>query len=459
MRKRNIIISSVIAIIIIGTGILYYHQATRFNANIKINDTKVGGLTAEQALKKLKGTVLKNEVYVGQKKIFNGKDSKMGFTKNDLTSVEKILKKQQTFFPSSREKNYLLVPKKQDQYRSTTMKKEVKAKLLSLNKSLKAPVDAEAHLEQGNMTVSKSKNGTKWDVAKLLKDYQRHKYSSEIHLKPVYIQPVRENSQIVKQEKKLLQKLLQQTIAYQLQNKVYSLKASELIKNASVSKNMKYTIDTTELNAKIAEINKSQSTLGKDYTFKTHSGSLIKVKGETFGWAIDVDKETEMLKKAFEKGKRSVEAEHIYGIGWTTRGTGYNTTTNYGIGDTYAEVSIKEQRIWIYKNGKLQVTSNVVTGRHNTHEDTPPGVWYIMYKESPSILEGSEVGNLNYSVKVKFWAQFTNGGVGFHDASWRSNWASNAYLEHGSGGCVNTPLNVMESVYASLIQYEPVVVY
>ena len=82
-----------------------------------------------------------------------------------------------------------------------------------------------------------------------------------------------------------------------------------------------------------------------------------------------------------------------------------------------------------------------------------------MYKESPSILEGSEVGNLNYSVKVKFWAQFTNGGVGFHDASWRSNWASNAYLEHGSGGCVNTPLNVMESVYASLIQYEPVVVY
>lgn len=81
---------------------------------------------------------------------------------------------------------------------------------------------------------------------------------------------------------------------------------------------------------------------------------------------------------------------------------GYHTITNNGIGDTYAEVSIQEQRIWIYKNGQLVVTTPVVTGRHEVNEDTPSGVWYIMYKQSPSTLKGSEVGNLNYSVKVAY---------------------------------------------------------
>lgn len=104
-------------------------------------------------------------------------------------------------------------------------------------------------------------------------------------------------------------------------------------------------------------------------------------------------------------------------------------------------------------------TTNVVTGRHNTNEDTPTGVWYIEYKESPSILKGSEVGNPNYSVKVNYWAPFTLGGVGFHDAGWRTNWASNAYLEHGSGGCVNTPADVMKTVYDNLSENEPVIVY
>ena len=51
-----------------------------------------------------------------------------------------------------------------------------------MNKSLKAPQDAEAHLEQGKIIVSKSINGEQYDVASLLKDYQKQEYNSEIHL-------------------------------------------------------------------------------------------------------------------------------------------------------------------------------------------------------------------------------------------------------------------------------------
>ncbi|WML52086.1 peptidoglycan binding domain-containing protein [Neobacillus sp. PS3-12] len=460
MRKSHIIIiSSIIGILAIGLASLYYYQSTRFNSHITINNTNVGGLTADQAIKKLKSSVLTNKVYVDKDQIIDGKDTKMGFTDQDLPEVEKLLKKQMTFIPSSKAKNYPLTPGSEDQYRSKTLKKQVEEKLTEMNKSLQAPQDAEAHLVNGSITITKSVDGKQYDVASLMKAYQNQEYSSEIHLNPVFIQPVKANSPIIKKEEKTLQELQQRTVDYKVQNQVYSLKASDLIKNASVSKDMQITVDAGDIKNKITEINNSQSTLNKDFQFKTHTGAVITVKGKSYGWAINVVEETKRIQEAFEKGEKRLDADHIYGTGWRTYGTGYNTTTNNGIGDTYAEVSIQEQHAYFYKNGQLVVDANVVTGRHNTNEDTNPGVWYIEYKESPSVLKGSEVGNANYSVKVNYWAPFTLGGQGFHDAGWRKNWAIDAYLTAGSGGCVNTPPSVMKTVYDTLSQNEPVIVY
>jgi len=440
-------------------GGMSYYQATRFNSQVTINDTKVGGLTADQALKKLKTSGLENKVYVGQQQILDEKDTQTELTEEDLPKVKKLLKGQWTFFPSSKEKNYSLLPEKADQYRSETMKKLVEEKLISMNKSLKAPQDAMAKLEQGKVVISKSIDGKQYDIASLLKDYDKQKYKSEIHLNPVYIQPIKENDSIVKKEEQALQDLLQQTIDYKVQNEVYSLKAKDLIQNASMSKDMKVTIDASDIKNKIAEINNSKSTLNKDFAFKTHSGSVISVKGQGYGWAIHIEKEAKRIQEAFEKGEKSLSASNIYGNGWNNEGIGYETTANNGIGDTYAEVSIAEQQIWIYKNGKLEVTTNVVTGKHSTSEDTSPGVWYVLYKRSPYTLKGSAVGKPDYSVNVDYWAPFTNGGQGFHDAGWRTNWANNAYLTGGSGGCVNLPPSVAKTVYDNLSTYEPVVVY
>lgn len=460
MRKIPLIIfSSIIVVVIVALGGIYYYQTTHFNPNITINGIKVGGLTAEKAMNKLKATVLKNDVYVGKKLIFNGKDTKTEITDKSLPEMKKILKSQRTFFPSSKGKSYSLQPENADQYRSKTMSKQVEDKLLSLNKGLKAPKDAQVQLKQGTISVSKSEAGKQYDVTRLLKDYSKQEYSSVVHLDAKFLQPIKANSTVIKAEKTKLQELLQRTVDYKVQNKVYAFKASDVIKNASISKNMKYTFDPTEIQNKISDINRTQSTLHKNYTFETHSGKVISIKGESYGWSINVVEESKRIAEALEKDKKSILAYNVYGIGWNTYGVGYHTTANHGIGNTYAEVSIKDQKIWIYKDGKLKATTKVVTGRHDTHEDTPKGVWYIMYKASPSVLKGSEVGNPNYSIKVNYWAPFTNSGCGFHDAYWRTNWASDAYLHHGSGGCVNTPPSVMKSVYDNLEQNEPVIIY
>lgn len=339
------------------------------------------------------------------------------------------------------------------------MKKLVEEKLVSMNEKLKAPQDAMAKLEQGKIVISKSVDGKQYDVTSLLKDYDKQKHKSEIHLKSAYIQPIKENDPIIKKEEKALQNLLTQSVDYKVQNEVYSLKAKDLIQNASMSKDMKVTIDASEIKNKVAEINKDKSTLHKDFAFKTHSGSVISVKGQGYGWALDVEKETKQVGQAFEKGEKSLSASNIHGNGWEKEGIGYKTTSNNGIGDTYAEVSIADQQIWIYKDGKLVVTTNVVTGKHSTGEDTSPGVWYVLYKRTPYTLRGSAVGKADYAVKVDYWVPFTNSGQGFHDAGWRKDWGNNAYLTGGSGGCVNLLPNVAKTVYDSLNTYDPVIVY
>jgi L,D-transpeptidase catalytic domain/Putative peptidoglycan binding domain len=455
--KFYAIIFALVALVVSGMS---YYQATHFNADVTINGVKVSGLNADKTLEKLQKTTLKNEVYIGDERILDGKDTQMNFTDEDLPEVKKLLKDQWTFFPSFKTRSFTLLPSTPDQYRSEELKKELEQKLASLNGSLTAPVNAQASLKDGEIVVSESKEGKQYDVTGLLEEYEKQGYTSEVRLNSAYLLPIKEDSAIIQEQKNKLQELLDRTVTYQVQDKVHSLKGSDLIKNASLTEEMQVSIDNTDIiKEKIAEINEAQSTLGKDFTFKTHSGRVISVKGQGYGWALDVKKETALIKEAFEKGEETVSAANISGNGWSGEGYGYDTLTNNGIGDTYAEISIADQRIWLYREGKLVLTTNVVTGKLSTGEGTSPGVWYILYKRTPYTLKGSAVGSGDYEVDVSYWAPFTNSGQGFHDASWRGNWNSNAYVNAGSGGCVNVQPGMMKQVYDNLSTYQPVVVY
>ena len=458
-KSWKIITPSVIILLAFIFGAISFYQVNHFNANITINGVKVGGLTADQTLSELKDTVLKNDVYLGSDLIIDGKDTEMGFSDQDLPAIEKSLKSQQTFLPSSKNENYSLKPSNSDKNSSRDLKKQVESKITELNQGLKPPQDAKAILENGQITVSKSAEGEQYDVAKLLEEYDKQEHASEIHLNPILLEPFKEDSEVVKNEEKKLQALLQHTVDYKVQDQAFSLNGGDLITNASITNDLKITIDTDGIKEKVTEINQSQSTLNKDFTFKTHSGSTVSVKGEGYGWELDIEKETADIGKAFENGESSFSASNISGKGWNGEGYGYGVLANNGIGDNYAEISIAEQRIWIYRDGKQVFTTDVVTGNHNTGEDTLKGVWYVLYKRTHYVLTGNRVGGSDYATKVNYWVPFTNSGQGFHDASWRSNWSKNAYISNGSGGCVNVSPSVMKQVYNNLNTYDPVVIY
>ncbi|WP_328703166.1 L,D-transpeptidase [Alkalihalobacterium elongatum] len=453
-KKWKYILSIIIFTIAIILAALIYYQNTHFNSNITINGIEVNGLTASQALEKLQTSTLKNEIYVGDQLILDGTETKMVFTDSDLPEIKGILKKQSTFFPSTEAKTYSLVPSKLDEYRHGDLRTELEQTLIDMNDQLIAPVNAQAILEDGEIIVSESIDGEQYDVFSILDQFDNHDYTSEIYLEPIYLEPIKEDSELVQNQVNKLQDFLQHTIDYKVEDQVYSLKASDVIISASVSEDMDVIINAHTIQDKVAEINDSQSTLGKDFTFKTHSGSVISIKGQGYGWALNVKEETTILQEAFETGETAISASNIYGNGWSGEGYGYGVTANNGIGHTYAEVSIAEQRMWIYREGELVLTTHVVTGDRSKNQDTLRGVWYILFKRTPYTLTSD-----SYAIDVDYWAPFTNSGQGFHDADWRSNWSSTAYHNQGSNGCVNVPPSVMKKVYDNLRVYDPVVIY
>ena len=118
-----------------------------------------------------------------------------------MPQVKKLLKPVD-IFPFLKGRKLFIATREGDQYRSETMKKLVEEKLISMNEKLKAPQDAMAKLEQGKIVISKSVEGKQYDVTSLLKDYDKQKYKSEIHLKSAYIKPIKEDDPIVKKRRK-----------------------------------------------------------------------------------------------------------------------------------------------------------------------------------------------------------------------------------------------------------------
>ncbi|MFT8949105.1 MAG: L,D-transpeptidase [Liquorilactobacillus hordei] len=436
-----------------------YYRSTHFNKNIQINGVSVGGLNEKSALAQLKSEKIDNNVYLNGKLLLEGKKTSSGFTQKDLSKIRQLLKKQWTFLPESKKISYQITPSNVSNYRTNVIKPKLKQLLDKKNSKLTAAVDSHAVLRYGKITYTDSKKGNQYNVAKILTAYDKQKNQPTTNIKKFVIQPVTSSSNQVKKQKEKLETLAKRTVVYKVQQTNYNLAAKDVINQATYIGD-KYQISQDGIVNEINDINNKQATLQKSISFKTHAGDTVNVPGGTYGWALKTSDSYETISAAFINNKSEVDAaSDIYGVGYLTYGTGYDNLTNDGIGTTYAEISIQDQRAWFYIDGKEVYTTNIVTGKHSTNEDTPTGVWYIMYKQSPATLEGSEAGNANYSVKVNYWAQFTSSGCGFHDASWRTDWSSTAYLTNGSGGCANTPSANMESVYNSLSQKEAVVVY
>jgi len=122
------------------------------------------------------------------------------------------------------------------------------------------------------------------------------------------------------------------------------------------------------------------------------------------------------------------------------------------------EIDIANQHVWMYKNDTLIASTNCVTGNESARHSTPTGVYKLAGKQRDRYLRGKNDDGTNYCSFVKYWMPF-NGGIGLHDASWRSKFGGEIYKNSGSHGCVNLPRSVAETIYNNIDKSYFIVVY
>ena len=100
--------------------------------------------------------------------------------------------------------------------------------------------------------------------------------------------------------------------------------------------------------------------------------------------------------------------------------------------------------MYFYKDGKKILESDFVSGNVSKGYTTPPGLFSLTYKQRDATLKGQ-----GYASPVKFWMPF-NGGIGFHDASWRNTFGGTIYKKSGSHGCINLPYSAAQTIYQNI---------
>ena len=260
------------------------------------------------------------------------------------------------------------------------------------------------------------------DVLDLDKEgcYEEPKYTSE--------------TDVVVQAKNTVDKYISAKITYNVSGNEVVIDSSLINTWINIDEDFNVTLNEEAIREYVNELGDSYDNIGSTRTFTRWSGEVIKVSTTPGIYYVDRNKTVSEIVESISKGNE------------TTNDLSFKTpsaTDDYVI-NTFVEVDLTNQTIVYYKNGEVITQGNVVTGNVSAGNATPSGVYRLDWKAKDFVLRGD-----GYASPVSFWMPF-NGGIGLHDASWRSSFGGSIYKTNGSHGCVNLPYSVAEAIYNNI---------
>ena len=187
----------------------------------------------------------------------------------------------------------------------------------------------------------------------------------------------------------------------------------------------------------------------KSSQFRTSLGSYINVRTSRAGQSVDGPALYEDLMSCLKQR-----------VGGTRRAPylALEDSDEEFWGGSYAEVDLTGQQMWLYKNGECILHCDVVSGCVYDGTTTTTGVFQIFSKQKDRYLNGYNVDGTKYHTWVNYFLPF-NGGIAFHDATWRSEFGGTCYYYDGSHGCVGVSLSNAKTIYDNVNVGTYVVVY
>lgn len=232
---------------------------------------------------------------------------------------------------------------------------------------------------------------------------------------------------------------------------VYDWNGSEVLVDADVIEqwitieNNNVSLDGDQIKEFVSEQAKKYDTYGKNRIFHTTDGREIELKSGAYGWKTDKDTEIAALIQAVKSGNK---AKRTPAYSYTASASGVDD-----IGNTYVEIDLGNQHLYLYVDGEIILESDFVSGNESRGWSTPAGVFGLTYKTRNAVLRGE-----NYETPVTYWMPF-NGNIGMHDATWRGTFGGSIYKTSGSHGCINMPFENAKIIYEYLYTGFPVICY
>lgn len=204
-------------------------------------------------------------------------------------------------------------------------------------------------------------------------------------------------------------------------------------------------LDEEQLAEYVKWLGDKYNTAYKEKQLKTSYGPTVTIGRGNYGWRINQTAEAAALSEIIRSGAGQIR-EPIYSQMAASHGS-----QDYG--DTYVEINLTAQHLFFYKNGSLLVEADFVSGNEARGWSTPSGAYPLTYKQRNAVLRGE-----GYATPVSYWMPF-NGGIGMHDASWRSSFGGTIYKNSGSHGCINLPPAKAKVIYENIASGIPVLCY
>lgn len=432
-----------------------------FYINTQINGKSFSGKNVAAVEKYIKDQVADYKLTIVEQN--NETDEILGsdisLTYKENSDIENALKKQNAFlWPSalfSKSSADVTIDVEYDESALESKIQSVKA----LNQEQTDPQAAYPKYDGNSFVVEPEVYGTKVDVDTFtakVKDAITN-FKSELNMmdEKCYTMPkYTSESEEVKKACDEMNSYLQASITYTMTNQNVVVNKDLISGWVTYDDDMNTSLDEEKVKEWLREFGKTYDTVGSTRSITTPGGKTVDVSGGTYGWSVDEASELTALVDSIKKGE-VVEREPAYAQTAATHDA-------QDWGTTYLEVDIPAQHMWYIVDGAVKLETDVVTGLPTPDRETPTGVYSILEMKRDKTLTGTinpATGKPIYQTPVAYWMRVTWTGVGFHDATWNPSFGGTRYLENGSHGCINMPLDQAASLYGMLSMGTPVIIH
>ena len=461
MKKRYIVI--ILVVILAGVGIwkfidIYQQAKTSFAPNVSINGVDCSRLTAGQAEEKLikewnsNTFLVKENGKVLQKLPLTGTKYDIGKQIEDLIDPNPFKTVWRYLFPEKmnhklKMKVAKLPPEETDRIRNFgRLDNDYKTKTK----------DAYVDLSSRKFKIIKEVYGDNIDKnrfsKRVKKEIAKGNFALEFKEADYYELPkLKKDSEKLADYREWCKDHLSQKITYRFREGDQTLTPAQINKVVSYDSSDNMKVSKKKIEKLIFRLAYDHNTTYSTRKFKTHYGKVIKVRGGDYGWRINRPKEEKRLARILKEGsdkliKPSYMQKPYY------RGKGSD------IGKNYVEVDLGSQELHLFKKGKDVLVTSIVSGSVTEGHATPEGTYKVDGMQTNTVLRGFNNDGSTYETHVTYWMPF-NGGIGFHDATWRNSFGGGIYYSSGSHGCINMPYSEAASLYSQIKTGFPVVVH